>query len=44
MKIKSNQGLKILIKKKTMIVNILKIYLGLFLVLLWAVWSQFIFG
>ena len=30
-----------LIKKKIMIV---KIYLGLSLVLLWAVWGQFIFG
>ena len=29
------------IKKKRMIV---KIYLGLSLVLLWAVWGQFIFG
>ena len=27
-----------------MIVKILKIYLGLSLVLLWAVWGQFIFG
>ena len=27
-----------------MIVKMLKIYLGLSLVLLWAVWSQFIFG
>ena len=27
-----------------MIVKIVKIYLGLFLVLLWAVWGQFIFG
>ena len=26
------------------IVKIVKIYLGLSLVLLWAVWSQFIFG
>ena len=27
-----------------MIVKIVKIYLGLSLVLLWAVWGQFIFG
>ena len=32
------------IKKKRMIVKIVKIYLGLSLVLLWAVWGQFIFG
>ena len=31
-------------KKKRMIVKIVKIYLGLSLVLLWAVWGQFIFG
>ena len=30
--------------KKRMIIKIVKIYLGLSLVLLWAVWSQFIFG
>ena len=30
-------------KKKRMIVKIVKIYLGLSLVLLWAVWGQFIF-
>ena len=30
--------------KKGMIVKIVKIYLGLSLVLLWAVWGQFIFG
>ena len=29
---------------KRMIVKIVKIYLGLSLVLLWAVWGQFIFG
>ena len=29
--------------KKRMIVKIVKIYLGLFLVVLWAVWGQFIF-
>ena len=29
--------------KKRMISKILKIYLGLSLVLLWAVWGQFIF-
>ena len=32
------------IKKKRMIVKIVNIYLGLSLVLLWAVWGQFIFG
>ena len=31
-------------KKKRMIVKIVKIYLGLSLELLWAVWGQFIFG
>ena len=31
-------------KKERMIVKIVKIYLGLSLVLLWAVWGQFIFG
>ena len=31
-------------KKKRMIVKIVKIYLGLSLVVLWAVWGQFIFG
>ena len=31
-------------KKKRMIVKIVNIYLGLSLVLLWAVWGQFIFG
>ena len=38
--------LKILksLKKRRMIVKIVKIYLGLSLVLLWAVWGQFIFG
>ena len=30
-------------RKKRMIVKIVKIYLGLSLVLLWAVWGQFIF-
>ena len=30
------------IKKKRMIIKIVKIYLGLSLVLLWAVWGQFI--
>ena len=30
--------------QKKMIVKIVKIYLGLSLVLLWAVWGQFIFG
>ena len=33
-----------LIFKKRMIIKIVKIYLGLSLVLLWAVWGQFIFG
>ena len=31
-------------KKILMIVKIVKIYLGLSLVLLWAVWGQFIFS
>ena len=31
------------LKKKRMIVKIVKIYLGLSLVVLWAVWGQFIF-
>ena len=31
-------------KTKRMIVKRVKIYLGLSLVLLWAVWGQFIFG
>ena len=31
-------------KKKRMIVKIVKIYLGLSFVLLWAVWGPFIFG
>ena len=30
--------------KKRMIIKIVKIYLALSLVLLWAVWGQFIFG
>ena len=30
-------------KKKRMIIKIVKIYLGPSLVLLWAVWGQFIF-
>ena len=30
-------------REKRMIVKIVKIYLGLSLVLLWAVWGQFIF-
>ena len=30
-------------KRERMIVKIVKIYLGLSLVLLWAVWGQFIF-
>ena len=45
MKIKGDiEDLQILKKcKKRMIVKIVKIYLGLSLVLLWAVWGQFIF-
>ena len=35
---------KSLKKRKRMIVKIVKLYLGLFLMLLWAVWGQFIFG
>ena len=35
---------KSLKKRKRMIVKIVKIYLGLSLVLLWAAWGQFIFG
>ena len=31
-------------EKKKRIVKIVKIYLGLSLVLLWAAWGQFIFG
>ena len=31
-------------KQKKMIIKIVKMYLGLSLVLLWAVWGQFIFG
>ena len=31
-------------EKERMIVKIVKIYLGLSLVLLWALWGQFIFG
>ena len=31
-------------KKERMMIKIVKIYLGLSLVLLWAVWGQFIFG
>ena len=39
------EDLKIfLIFKKRMIIKIVKIYLGLSLVLLWAMWGQFIFG
>ena len=30
-------------QKRRMIVKIVKVYLGLSLVLLWAVWGQFIF-
>ena len=31
-------------RNKRMIIKIVKVYLGLSLVLLWAVWGQFIFG
>ena len=31
-------------KQQKMIIKIVKIYLGLSLVVLWAVWGQFIFG
>ena len=46
MKIKEEiEDLKIFLKlKKRMIIKIVKIYLALSLVLLWAVWGQFIFG
>ena len=37
------QELKLRIIKKRMILKIVKIYLGLFLVVVWAVWGQFIF-
>ena len=37
------EDLKIFFKIFLMIVKIVKIYLGLSLVLLWAVWGQFIF-
>ena len=44
MKIKGEiEDLKLKKIKKRMIIKIVKIYLGLSLVLLWAVWSQFIF-
>ena len=38
------EDLKIKKIKRRMIIKIVKIYLGLSLVLLWAVWGQFIFG
>ena len=38
------EDLKIKVTKKGMIAKIVKIYLGLSLVVLWAVWGQFIFG
>ena len=39
------EDLKIFLKiRKRMIVKIVKIYLGLFLMLQWAGWGQFIFG
>ena len=31
-------------KQKRMIIKLVKVYLGLSLVLLWAMWGQFIFG
>ena len=31
-------------REKRMIIKIVKIYLGLSLVVLWAVWGQFVFG
>ena len=37
------EGLNFFLIKKRMIIKIVKIYLGLSLVLLWAVWGQFIF-
>ena len=37
------EDLKLKKIKKRMIVKIVKIYLGLSLVVLWAVWGQFIF-
>ena len=44
MKIKAViEDLKFLKEKKRMIVKIVKVYLGLSLVVLWAVWGQFIF-
>ena len=41
LKLKKRKKIK---TKKRMIVKIVKVYLGLFLVLLWAVWGQFVFG
>ena len=38
------EDLKFFLIKKRMIIKIVKTYLGLSLVLLWAVWGQFIFG
>ena len=38
------EDLKVFLSLKKMIVKIVKIYLGFSLVLLWAVWGQFIFG
>ena len=35
--------IKIIKEKKRMIIKIVKIYVGLSLVVLWAVWGQFIF-
>ena len=51
-KIEDLEILKIFLKKKKkkqtsknrMIVKMVKIYLGLSLMLLWAVWDQFFFG
>ena len=37
------EDLKVFLSLKKMIVKIVKIYLGLSMVVLWAVWGQFIF-
>ena len=41
---KKKKELKKIKKKKRMIVKIVEIYLGLSLLLFWAMWGQFIFG
>ena len=41
---KNNQITTSTTKKERMVVKIVKIYLGLFLVVVWAVWGQFISG